>query len=205
MLIIYFLQCDVVQTLLDVRVEVVLLTNYRKGSPMRIERFLLLLLAAIFLLYGLFYLLVGVISLTDIPKYGFPPFFNGLIYFAILGFFAPVFLLFISDFYHPLVVDRNGLHSKMFGKSLDVNWDDLVSVKPVTLFGVIKLRNKYVIATKDPLTILHRMYGVLFGSTRRSLLPINPAILDDPKIIERVARQAKKNRELESNRGKAAA
>jgi len=172
---------------------------------MRTERLLLLGLAMIFFLYGLFYLATGLLALANISQYGFLPLLNGLIYFAILGFFVPVLLLFISDFYHPLVVDRKGLHSKLFRKSLDVNWDDISSVRPVVLFGVIKLRNKYVIATKDPLTILHRMYGVLFGNTRRSLLPINPAIYDDPKIIEKIARQAKKNRELESNRGKATA
>ena len=165
----------------------------------------MLVLSTIFFLYGLFYLVTGVTTLVNISEYGFLPFLNGLIYFAILGFFVPVLLIFISDFFHPLIVDRKGLHSKLFGQSLVVDWSDVVSVRPVVLFGVIKLRNKYVIATKDPLTVLHRMYGVLFGSTRRSLLPINPAILDDPKIIERIARQAKKNRELEPNGGKATA
>lgn len=172
---------------------------------MKSQRFLLLLLAMIFFLYGIFYLVTGVIALAHISEYGVLPFLNGLIYFAILGFFVPVLLMFISDFYHPLVIDRKGLHSKLFGKPLDVNWEDVISIRPVILFGVIKLRNKYFIVTKDPLTILHRMYGVLFSSTRQSILPINPAILDDPKIIEKIARQAKKNRELESNRGKAAA
>src|SRR5690349_8792891 len=143
---------------------------------MRTERLLLLGLAMIFFLYGLFYLATGLLALANISQYGFLPFLNGLIYFAILGFFVPVLFLFISDFYHPLVVDRKGLHSKLFRKSLDVNWDDISSVRPVVLFGVIKLRNKYVITTKTPLTILHRMYGVLFGNTRQSLVPINPAI-----------------------------
>jgi hypothetical protein len=171
---------------------------------MKIERLLLLVLATIIFLYGLFYLATGVIALANISEYGFLPFLNGVIYFGILGFFVPVLLMFISDFYHPLVVDRTGLHSKLFGKSLDVNWEDIVSVRPVILFGVIKLRNKYFIVTKVALTILHRMYGVLFSNTRRSILPINPLIHDDPKIIEKIARQAKKNRELESDRGNAA-
>lgn len=172
-----------------------------KNSPHRkYLQFMLLLLAFASFLLGLFYLAVGVMTLTDLTQYGLVPFINSLVYFGIIGFLAPVFFMLMRDFYNPVLADETGLHSKWFRKSLDVLWDDILGIRPMRLFGIFGLRNKYVVETKGSLFLFNVLYGILFGGTKHALLPVDMSINDYPKLIEKISKQTKKNRKVEKKR-----
>ena len=161
-------------------------------------RFTTLFLAVSFFLRGLFYFLVGIFSLTKTAQYGFIPFVNGLIYLGIYSVFVPVFFMLLRDLHRYVILDDAGLHSKLFGKTLDINWDDVLEVKSIKLFGLFTFRNKYLIVTKIRLTFLHILYGLFYGNTRLPSLPIDPTMYDDAKLIKRISNRAKKNQRIKS-------
>jgi hypothetical protein len=165
---------------------------------MKYTRFLSRILALVFFLKGLFYFLIGISSLLNTIKYGFMPFINGLIYFGINGVFVPVFFMLMGDLNSCVSVDDLGLHSRLFGKTLDVNWSDILDVKPIKLLGLLKFPNKYIIVTKGRLSLLHIFYGIFYGSTKQPSLPIDPSISDCPNLIEKISKQAKKNHRAEA-------
>jgi hypothetical protein len=175
--------------------------TYKETPRRKYARLILLLLAVAFFLRGAFYLSIGITTLKDFAQYGVIPILNSIIYFAIFGFFVPVFFMLMRDFYCYVLVDETGLHSKRFGKALDVLWGDIVSIRPMRLFGILGLRNKYVVETKGSLSFLNTLYGILFGGTRHPLLPVDVSINESPKLKEKISKQVKKNRKAESKHG----
>ena len=161
-------------------------------------RFMSFLLALYFFLRGLFYFLAGIYSLTETAKYGYKPFVNSLIYLGIYSVFVPVFFMLLRDLYRYVIVDEAGLHSKLFGKTLDINWDDIQEVKPIKILGIIKFRNNYLVVTKNRLTFLHILYGFFFGGTNLPSLPINASQYDDVNLIKRMTKQVKKNQRIKA-------
>ena len=180
------------------------LDTYKDTPRLKVVRLLFLLLAVAFSLRGAFYLAIGLATLTDLTQYGVIPLLNSLIYFGIFGFFLPVFFMLMRDFYCQVIVDDTGLHSKRFGNSLDVLWGDIVGIRPMRLFGVIRLQNKYVVETKSSLSVFNVLYGILFGGTKYPLLPVDVSVNESPKLMEKISKQAKKNRKTESKHGEAA-
>ncbi|MFT3892256.1 MAG: hypothetical protein QM730_11535 [Anaerolineales bacterium] len=175
--------------------------SYKDTPRQKVVRFLLLLLVVAFSLRGAFYLAIGLATLTDLAQYGVIPIMNSVIYFGVLGFFLPVFFMLMRDFYCHVIVDETGLHSKRFSRSLHVLWSDIIGIRPMRLFGVIRLQNKYVVETKGSLSALNVLYGILFGGTKHPLLPVDVAINESPKLREKISKQAKKNRKAESKDG----
>jgi hypothetical protein len=177
------------------------INSYKDTLLRKFKRLMALLLAVVLFLRGAFYLALGIATLGDLTKYGIIPFINSLVYFGIIGVIVPVFFVLMRDFYCQVVVDDEGLHSKRFGKTLHVLWNDILGIRPMRLFGVIRLQNKYVVETKGSLSFLNVLYGILFGGTKHPLLPVDVSINASPKLMEKISKQAKKNRKAETKHG----
>ena len=141
-------------------------------------------------LLGAFFLSIGCWSLTDITNYGFSALLGSLMNFAFFSLLLPFCCIFAYYLYSDIDVDDYGLHIKFFGKTLNIDWTDILEVKPVSsklwasFVGTV-IEKRYLVITNSRLTIFHRLYGIVFGRTTLPSFLVTSLISNSPELMEK--------------------
>ena len=173
-------------------------TIHRHGIFAKFSRFLapLSILSAIFL--SVYYLILAIVSLGYISRYGYLPllqFIINVISYSLVAYWIFSAYLLVTD----ISTDDEGLHIKIFFKSRTIKWSEIKEVRSVTVLGFIERPKKKIVLTTSKLPIIFRIIGLLQGKTLLPSLRLNSSISDYSVLMKRISKAARQNQRLEKN------
>jgi hypothetical protein len=173
----------------------------------------------VFFVFGIFALVMGLLSLTAIMRYDTQEFLNTLGNFVFSSLLVPAICIFAYYFYADISSDKSGLKISFLRKPLYIDWDNIVEIRPlkpklvlsswigIKIFPNMKvtgftsknavIEKRYLIVTKDKLTFIHRLYGIFLGRTLSASFLITSSISQFPALMnileERTQKETKSN------------
>ena len=145
----------------------------------------------VFFLLGTFFLCIGFWSLSGVGSSDYSAFLGSLMYFFLFSLLIPFFSIFTYYLYSDIEVNEHGLLVNFFRKQLQVNWTDIVEVKPVkskiwaSFVGTL-IEERYLVVTSSQLSIFHRLYGIVFGRTIAPSFLVTSLISKSPELMEKL-------------------
>jgi hypothetical protein len=151
------------------------------------------LMALLSVIFGLFLLFASVRSLFTGYEPGISSVITDLIYFLLIVVWSPAVFLFIAYMFTDIKVSDKGLHVNFLWKSYLVEWNEIMAVKPLRPFGLFTKMRANVIAIKGGLSVIHKLYGIIYGGINQPSILVFDNISDYDVLIRNVTIQVKKN------------
>ena len=112
-------------------------------------------------------------------------------YFIGFSIWSPLVYAFLSYLTTDIEVEDGGLRIKFLFKKLFIKWNDIDEFRLGRVFGVHMIKKASIVVTKNALTPLHRLYGLMYGNTRRPTLLIWSYIGNYDELVATIKKNLK--------------
>lgn len=106
--------------------------------------------------------------------------------------FQPIFILIAAYYFQDITLTNEGLLVEFLWKELSVPWDKLIEIKPSYISWMAPQNAKTYIVLTTALTLFHRCFGLLYGSSVKPAFIIYPAISDYQNLVETIKNHVRK-------------
>ena len=176
---------------------------YRYGLSAKISRTCGFVLFIASLLRGILYLFEGVYVLTRGTASGSITYiYYFLLVISFYSLLAPSLLLLVIHLFCDIAIDNLGLHIKHVFNPIVINWENILDIETVVLFGFVKNPKRKVIVCNAKLPLIYRLYGLVYTGSMMPVIPVSPSIQGYPRLMEKLTIRIKREGQRSHRQGR---
>jgi hypothetical protein len=157
----------------------------------KFSRFFLYIFAIVFFVLGLLILVVSINSSMNSESVSIS---DSIKAFLVLSVFLPLINIYVGFLEVDIDVDESGANLKSVLKTFHVDWDDIVEVRPASLFGIPMFNKPNIVITKGKLSPFHYLYGLVYARVLQPSFYFSAHISDSDKLRRAIVDGIKKSR-----------